>query len=46
MDLRESTMSDPSQFNTDRTYPGRSMITFTNLPINMFLLTTILSRAR
>jgi len=29
------------QFNTDRTYPGRWTITFSNPPINMFLPTTI-----
>ena len=34
-------MPDPSQFNTDRTYPGRWTITFSNPPINMFLPTTI-----
>src|SRR6202035_956761 len=34
-------MPDPSQFNTDRTYPGRWMITFSNPPINMFVPTTI-----
>ena len=34
-------MSDPSQFNTDRTYPGRWTITFNNPPINMFVPTTI-----
>jgi enoyl-CoA hydratase/carnithine racemase len=32
---------DPSQFNTDRTYPGRWTITFSNPPINMFVPTTI-----
>jgi len=26
-------MPDPSQFNTDRTYPGRWTITFSNPPI-------------
>jgi enoyl-CoA hydratase/carnithine racemase len=30
-----------SQFNTDRTYPGRWTITFSNPPINMFVPTTI-----
>ncbi len=35
-------MPDPSQFNTDRTYPGRWTITFSNPPINMFVPTTIL----
>src|SRR6202140_3899612 len=34
-------MPDPSQFNTDRTYPGRWTITFSNPPINMFVPTTI-----
>jgi enoyl-CoA hydratase/carnithine racemase len=34
-------MPDPSQFNTDRTYPGQWTITFSNPPINMFLPTTI-----
>ena len=34
-------MPDPSQFNIDRTYPGRWTITFCNPPINMFLPTTI-----
>ena len=34
-------MPDPSQFNTDRAYPGRWTITFSNPPINMFLPTTI-----
>ena len=34
-------MPDSSQFNTDRTYPGRWTITFSNPPINMFLPTTI-----
>jgi enoyl-CoA hydratase/carnithine racemase len=34
-------MSDLSQFNTDRTYPGRWTITFSNPPINMFVPTTI-----
>jgi hypothetical protein len=28
-------MPDPSQFNTDRTYPGLWTITFSNPPINM-----------
>jgi hypothetical protein len=32
-------MPDPSQFNTDRTYPGRWTITFSNPPINMFFST-------
>jgi hypothetical protein len=41
VNVRESTTSDPSQFNNDRTYPGRWTITFSNPPINMFLLTTI-----
>jgi enoyl-CoA hydratase/carnithine racemase len=34
-------MPDPSQFNIDRTHPGRWTITFSNPPINMFLPTTI-----
>ena len=34
-------MPDPSQFNTDCTYPGRWTITFSNPPINMFVPTTI-----
>ena len=34
-------MPEPSQFNTDRTYPGQWTITFSNPPINMFLPTTI-----
>jgi len=34
-------MPDHSQFNTDRTHPGRWTITFSNAPINMFLPTTI-----
>ena len=34
-------MPDPSQFNTDRTHPGRWTITFSNPPINMFVPTTI-----
>jgi enoyl-CoA hydratase/carnithine racemase len=34
-------MPDPSQFNTDRTYPGLWTITFSNPPINMFVPTTI-----
>jgi len=34
-------MSDQSQFNIDRTYPGRWTITFSNPPINMFVPTTI-----
>lgn len=35
-------MPDASQFNTDRTYPGRWTITFSNPPINMFVPTTII----
>nr|WP_294527700.1 hypothetical protein [uncultured Rhodopila sp.] len=35
-------MPDPSQFNTDRTAPGRWTVTFGNPPINMFVPTTIL----
>jgi enoyl-CoA hydratase/carnithine racemase len=34
-------MPDPSQFNTDRTCPGRWAITFSNPPINMFVPETI-----
>ena len=34
-------MPDPSQFNTDRSYPGRWTITFNNPPINMFVPATI-----
>jgi len=34
-------MTDHSQFNTDRTYPGLWTITFSNPPINMFVPTTI-----
>src|ERR1700684_3970620 len=34
-------MPDPSQFNTDRTYPGRWTITFNNPPINMYIPATI-----
>src|SRR6202047_4431505 len=34
-------MPDSSQFNTDRTHPGRWTITFSNPPINMFVPTTI-----
>ena len=34
-------MPDPSQFNTDRTSPGRWTVTFSNPPINMFVPTTI-----
>ena len=34
-------MADPSQFNIDRTYPGRWTITFSNPPINMFGPATI-----
>ena len=34
-------MPDPSQFNTDRTDPGRWTVTFRNPPINMFVPTTI-----
>src|ERR1700728_4725281 len=34
-------MPDPSQFNTDRTYPGRWTVTFNNPPINMFVPSTI-----
>ena len=34
-------MPDPSQFDIDRTYPGRWTITFSNPPINMFVPATI-----
>jgi len=34
-------MPDSSQFDTDRTNPGRWTITFSNPPINMFVPTTI-----
>ncbi len=34
-------MPEPSQFNTDRTRPGRWTITFSNPPINMFVPSTI-----
>ena len=34
-------MADPSQFHTDRTYPGRWTVTFSNPPINMFVPATI-----
>src|SRR6516164_5827910 len=34
-------MPDTSQFNIDRTYPGRWTITFSNPPINMFVPATI-----
>jgi len=34
-------MSEHSQFDTDRTHPGRWTITFSNPPINMFVPTTI-----
>ena len=34
-------MPDPSQFDIDRTYPGRWTIAFSNPPINMFVPTTI-----
>src|ERR1700731_1103730 len=34
-------MPDPSQFNTERTYPGLWTIPFSNPPINMFIPTTI-----
>ncbi|HTV58953.1 MAG TPA: cytochrome P450 [Verrucomicrobiae bacterium] len=32
---------DPSQFNIERSYPGRWTITFSNPPINMFVPATI-----
>jgi hypothetical protein len=34
-------MPDLSQFNIDRTYPGRWTITFSNPPINIFAPATI-----
>jgi enoyl-CoA hydratase/carnithine racemase len=34
-------MPDPSQFNTDRTFPGWWTVTFSNPPINMFVPATI-----
>jgi enoyl-CoA hydratase/carnithine racemase len=34
-------MPDPSQFNTDRSHPGRWTINFSNPPINMFVPATI-----
>ncbi|MGO9201118.1 MAG: hypothetical protein ACLQM8_11370 [Limisphaerales bacterium] len=34
-------MSNPSQFSTDLTYPGRWTITYNNPPINMFVPATI-----
>jgi enoyl-CoA hydratase/carnithine racemase len=34
-------MPDSSQFNTDRTHPGRWTISFSNPPINMFVPATI-----
>jgi hypothetical protein len=34
-------MLDPSQFNADRTDPGRWTVIFSNPPINMFVPTTI-----
>jgi len=34
-------MPDHSQFNTERTRPGRWTITFSNPPINIFVPTTI-----
>jgi enoyl-CoA hydratase/carnithine racemase len=34
-------MPDPSQFDTDRTCPGRWTVTFGNPPINMFVPATI-----
>src|SRR5690348_4683339 len=34
-------MPEPSQFNIDRTHPGRWTITFSNPPINMFVPATI-----
>ncbi len=37
-------LPDTSQFNVDRTYPGRWTVTFSNAPINMFVPTTITHR--
>jgi enoyl-CoA hydratase/carnithine racemase len=34
-------MPESSQFNTDRTYPGRWTVSFSNPPINMFVPSTI-----
>jgi hypothetical protein len=34
-------MPDQSQFNIDRTHPGRWTVTFSNPPINMFVPATI-----
>ena len=34
-------MMELSQFNIDRTFPGRWTITFNNPPINMFIPATI-----
>jgi len=34
-------MPEPSQFNVDRTHPGRWTITFNNPPINIFVPSTI-----
>src|ERR1700752_2557359 len=34
-------MPEPSQFNIDRTAPGRWTVTFSNPPINMFIPATI-----
>ncbi len=34
-------MPDISQFNTDRTHPGKWTVTFSNPPINMFVPSTI-----
>jgi enoyl-CoA hydratase/carnithine racemase len=34
-------MPDHSHFNTNRTYPGRWTVTFSNPPINMFVPSTI-----
>jgi len=34
-------MTEPSQFNIDRTHPGRWTITFNNPPINIFVPSTI-----
>ena len=39
-------MSEPLQFNTDRTHPGLWTITFNNPPINMFVPATIVEFER
>jgi enoyl-CoA hydratase/carnithine racemase len=39
---KSAVRTGPSQFNTDRSYPGRWTITFSNPPINMFVPETII----